>query len=56
MAFDNSSILAPVFSQSAERLLMEEIRWANMAFDASLASSEDQILVVNIFSFGIQFE
>ena len=36
------------------RLLMEEIRWANIALEASLASSEDHTLVVNIFSLEIQ--
>jgi hypothetical protein len=54
MAFESSSIFAPVFSQRAKRLLMEDIRLSQHALDASLASSEDQTLVVNIFSFGIQ--
>ena len=49
-----SSMLAPVASQMAERALMEEIRWANMALAASLESSEDQRPTVKILSWGTQ--
>ena len=55
IAFETSSILAPVTSQRADRLLMEETRCANMALEASFESSDDQTFVVSIFSSGIQF-
>ena len=55
-ALETSCIDAPVFSHKADKLLIEEIRWANIAFEANFDNSEDQTLVVNIFSFGIQFE
>ena len=54
IAFDSSLIEAPDFSQSADKLFIEDILWANIAFDANFDNSEDQTLVVNIFSFGIQ--
>ena len=56
IAFESWVILAPVFSQRAERLFIEEIRCANIALEANLASSEDHTLVVKIFSCGIQLE
>ena len=56
IALDSSSISAPVFSHKAEKLLIEDIRWANIAFEANLESSEDQTLVVIIFSLGTQLE
>ena len=49
-------LMDPVFSHKADKLLIEEIRCANIAFEANLDNSEDQTLVVNIFSFGIQFK
>ena len=45
---------APVFSQSADKLLIDEIRCASIALDASFASSDDQTFVVIILSLGIQ--
>ena len=53
MALATSSMEAPVSSQSADKLLMDEIRCANIAFEANLESSEDQTLVVMILSSGI---
>jgi hypothetical protein len=38
----------------ADKALMEEIRWANMALAASLESSDDQRPTVKILSSGIQ--
>ena len=54
IALATSSTLASVFSHSADIELIEEIRCAKNAFATSLDSSEDQTLVVNIFSIGIQ--
>ena len=54
MACATSSTLAPVASQSAEIALIEEIRWARNALAVSLDNSEDQRLVVIIFSRGTQ--
>ena len=50
-----SSTFASVASQSAEMALMEEIRWARKALAVSLESSDDQTLVVRIFSEGTQW-
>ena len=50
IACATSSMLAPVASQIAESALMDEMRWASIAFAASLESSEDQRPTVRIRS------
>ena len=49
-----SLMSAPVSSQRAEKALMEEMRWANIALAASLDISLDQTLVVMMRSRGTQ--
>ena len=55
MALATSSTSASVASQRAETALMDEIRWARKALAVSFDSSEDQTLVVRIFSEGTHF-
>ena len=48
-----SETSAPVASHNAEMLLIELIRCAKKALETSFDSSDDQMLVVTIFSLGI---
>lgn len=54
IACATSSTSAPVFSQSAEIELIDEMRCARKALAVSLESSADQRLVVSTFSGGTQ--
>ena len=54
MAWATSVTSAPVFSQRAEMVLIEEIRWARKALATSLDSSALQTLLVRIRSRGTQ--
>ena len=54
IALATSSTSAPVASQRAEIELIDEIRWARKALATSFESSDDQRLVVMIFSRGTQ--
>jgi len=54
MARETSLTSAAVFSQSAEMELIEEIRWARKALEASLESSGAPDVAVMICSRGTQ--
>lgn len=51
-----SSILAPVFSQIAVMLLIEEILWAKKALATILESSLEKMFVVMSFSGATHFK
>ena len=54
MAFETSSIFAPVFSHNSEREFTDEILCARNAFADNFDNSEDHKLVVSILDFGTQ--
>ena len=56
IAFDTSSISAPVFSQSSDRELIEDILWAKKALAVNFESSDDHKFVVRIFFLGTHEE
>ena len=55
MALATSLTLAPVFSHSSDKALIEDILCAKKALAVNFDNSEDHTLVVNIFSGETQF-
>ena len=55
MALATSFTSAPVFSQSSDIAFIEETLCAKNAFAVNFDNSDDQTLVVKIFSLGTQF-